>query len=299
MNKLYDTPKCKDLIYDIGMHKGEDSIFYLQKGFRVTAFEADPDLARLCRNRLKEYIDRGEVTIVEGAITNLDSIETGQKVQFYKNLDDSVWGTICVDWAERNTRLCTSSKLLEVNVIDFVSILQQHGIPYYMKIDIEGVDMVCVNVLKLFRERPDYISIESSKTRFTNIKREIDALVELGYDSFQAVEQSSIPYSQSPPYPAKEGSYVDQAFEFGSSGLFGSEIGGRWKSKREILRQYRVIFLAYYLIGDDGIMNQWKFRGSSTIRALTNSFLKLLTKTTVPGWYDTHARHSSVDAGKV
>jgi len=36
--------KHHDLIYDVGLHKGEDAEFYLRKGFRVVAFEADSDL---------------------------------------------------------------------------------------------------------------------------------------------------------------------------------------------------------------------------------------------------------------
>lgn len=300
MNELDDTPKHKDLIYDIGMHKGEDTEFYLRKGFRVVAFEADPDLVRLCKNRLKGFIEQGQLTVVEGAIVNLESIEAGQrKARFYRNDDVSVWGTVCVDWAERNVRLGTSSSMLEVDVIDFAGIMQLHGVPHYMKIDIEGVDMVCVNALRLFRERPDYVSIESDKTGFANIKREIDAFVDLRYDSFQAIEQSAIPHSQTPPYPAIEGDYVAQRFERGSSGLFGSELGSEWKSKHEILRQYRVVRLGYYLVGNDGIVNRWKYRGAMRLRSLICRFLRLFTKATVPGWYDTHARHSSVDDGKV
>jgi FkbM family methyltransferase len=299
MNELNDTPKHQDLIYDIGMHKGEDTEFYLQKGFRVVAFEADPDLACLCRNRLEEFIDRGRLTVVEGAIVNPDSIQAGQKkARFHRNNDLSVWGTACADWAERNERLRTSNSVLEVDAIDFASVMQQHGVPHYMKIDIEGLDMICVNALRLFRERPDYISIESDKTSIANIKREIDVLVDLGYDSFQAVEQSAIPHTQSPPFPAREGVYVAQRFEPGSSGLFGSELGGAWKSKHEILRLYCVIRLGYYLVGDDGIANHWKFRGAGRLRSLIRRSLGLFTKATVPGWYDTHARHSSVRAGE-
>lgn len=300
MNELDDTPKHKDLIYDIGMHKGEDTEFYLRKGFRVVAFEADPDLVRLCKNRLKGFIEQGQLTVVEGAIVNLESIEAGQrKARFYRNDDVSVWGTVCVDWAERNVRLGTSSSMLEVDVIDFAGIMQLHGVPHYMKIDIEGVDMVCVNALRLFRERPDYVSIESDKTGFANIKREIDAFVDLRYDSFQAIEQSAIPHSQTPPYPAREGDYVAQRFERGSSGLFGSELGSEWQSKHEILCQYRVVRLGYYLVGNDGIVGRWKYRGAMRLRSLICRFLRLFTKATVPGWYDTHARHSSVDDGKV
>jgi len=300
MGELIDTPKHKDLVYDIGMHKGEDTEFYLRKGFRVIAFEADPDLVSFCRNRLKEFIDQGRLTIVEGAILDLDTIDADQKrkVQFFKNSELSVWGTVCANWAERNARLGTTSTAIEVNTTNFAQVIQEHGIPHFMKIDIEGSDMVCVSALRAFRERPDYISIESDKTSFANIKREIEVLIDLGYGYFQAVEQSAIPLSQSPHYPPSEGKYVAQLFEEGSSGLFGSELGDEWKSKHEILRQYRTVWLGYYLLGDDGIMNQWKFRGAWALLSLLRRFLSLFTKAAVPGWYDTHARHSSVNVSE-
>ena len=41
--------KHYDLIYDVGMHKGEDTEFYLSKGFKVVGFEADPDLTQYNR----------------------------------------------------------------------------------------------------------------------------------------------------------------------------------------------------------------------------------------------------------
>jgi hypothetical protein len=37
--------KHADLICDVGFHRGEDTAFYLKKGFRVVAFEAHPRLA--------------------------------------------------------------------------------------------------------------------------------------------------------------------------------------------------------------------------------------------------------------
>jgi FkbM family methyltransferase len=237
------------------MHQGEDTEFYLQKGFNVIAFEADPDWVRACRHRLNEFIAQGQLTIIEGAILDLDTIDAGRKkVQFYKNDKATAWGTVRVDWAERNARLGRSSSMIEVDGIDFAEVIQEHGVTHFMKIDIEGCDMVCINALRSFSKRPDYVSVESDKTSFANIKGEIDALTDLRYDSFQAVEQSAIPSSQSPPYPPTEGEYVAQCFAERSSGLFGCELGGKWKSKNEILCQYRAVWLGYYLLGDDGIM---------------------------------------------
>jgi len=36
-----------DLIYDVGVHQGEDTDFYLKKGFRVVGIEAN---AALCKS---------------------------------------------------------------------------------------------------------------------------------------------------------------------------------------------------------------------------------------------------------
>jgi FkbM family methyltransferase len=291
------TPKHLDLIYDVGLHKGEDAEFYLRKGFRVVAFEADPELVVCCRTRLKEFIDSGQLTIIEGAIVGPDLIRTGHKtVQFYKNNDISVWGTVRAEWAERNARLGTSSNVIEVEAINFADAIREHGLPHFMKIDIEGCDTVCLGALIDFEERPTYISIESDKTSFGNIEREIDLFIKLGYTSFQAIEQSRIPRFQSPPYPPREGKYVSHHFEEGSSGLFGSELEGKWKSRHGILRQFRLIRLGYFLVGDDGIMRKWRFRGANLLRRLTGRVLRLFTHTAVPGWHDTHARHFSANA---
>ncbi len=287
------TPKHRDLIYDVGLHKGEDSEFYLRKGFRVVAFEADPDLIAFCRGKFKKYLDRGQLKIVEGAIVDPAWIRAGQKkVRFYKNSSDSTWGTVCNNWAERNEGLGTSSTVLDLDAIDFVQAIREHGVPYFMKVDIEGCDLVCIRALREFAKRPTYISIESDKTSFEKIREEIDLLCQLGYASFQAVEQSAIPARQSPPRPPKEGKYVFHNFAWGASGLFGAELDGSWKSRREILHQYRLIRLGYLFLGDAGIMSRWSFRGACRLQSWAARIVGSFTHAAVPGWYDTHARLS-------
>ena len=34
------------MVFDVGMHRGEDTELYLSKGFRVVAFEANPNLVK-------------------------------------------------------------------------------------------------------------------------------------------------------------------------------------------------------------------------------------------------------------
>ena len=99
-------PKHRDLIYDVGLHKGEDAEFYLRKGFRVVGFEADPDLIASCRERLSEFIDSGQLMLVEGAIVDPGSIDANKRtVKFFKNCDVSVWGTVFADWVHRKLKV--------------------------------------------------------------------------------------------------------------------------------------------------------------------------------------------------
>src|SRR5215472_12597773 len=116
-----------DLVIDLGLHKGEDTAFYLAKGFRVVSVEADPDLARECQARFVPELSAQGLRIIEGAIA-----EGGPKVTFYKD-EKSVWGTVNQDWAKRNEKLGSHHRLIEVNVLDIGQIFNDFGIPYYTR----------------------------------------------------------------------------------------------------------------------------------------------------------------------
>ena len=291
MSILDKEPKQDDLIFDVGLHRGEDTELYLKKGFRVVAFEANPELVSLCTKRFEEFIDRRQLRIVCGAIVEPARLKPRQrKVRFYRNESDSGWGTVCLAWADRNENSGHRSHSIEVDAIDFSQALREHGIPHYMKVDIEGCDIICVRALQNFCERPDYLSIESDKTSFRSIREEIRLLSVLGYQSFQAVEQSAV-VSQVPPSPAREGLFAPHSFVSDASGLFGAELPGKWLRRSDVLRLYRFIRAGYYLLGDAGILNR-PFRGASRLRSLARKSLGRITRAAVPGWYDTHARLS-------
>lgn len=295
MDKTNSTAKHADLIYDVGLHRGEDTDFYLRKGFRVVAFDANPELVKLCQARFRSQLESGQLSIIEGAIVDIDRAACSNgKVAFFKNKSGTSWGTTQDSWADRNQAMGTEIERLEVDVVDFAAVLRKHGIPRYLKIDIEGCDLVCLNALRDFAVRPDFVSFESDKVTLRAVRDEIRLLQELGYNQFQAVEQFGIPDAQTPPNPPREGSFTLQKFERGSSGLFGNELEPTlWRNSGAILRLYRVIHIGYRLLGDFGIMYGWQFRGASRLRRMVKACLTRITRAEVPGWYDTHARHVS------
>jgi FkbM family methyltransferase len=223
------------LIYDVGAHLGEDTDFYLKKGFKVVAIEANPVLAEKLRERFRSNLAGGSFVVVNAAIA-----ENAGEAGLYVNQSLSVWGTIRPEWAERNASLGSPSKLITVKAISFPEVLSEHGVPYYLKIDIEGADVLCLQGLIKNPDRPKFVSIESEKRSWQALLYEFELFERLGYSRFKIVDQEHID-RQKPPNPAAEGRYVEHTFESGSSGLFGKELPGKWLTRRQAIRRYRFL----------------------------------------------------------
>ena len=114
----------------------------------------------------------------------------------------------------------------------FKSILEEYGVPYYLKIDIERADWLCVEGLCSTHGRPRFISIEIGPR--TTLLSELKLLKKLGYTKFQLIDQNTVPLQSCEP-AAIEGRYVDYKFILGMTGLFGRELPGRWTTARQIV----------------------------------------------------------------
>lgn len=266
-----------DLIFDLGMHFGEDTDYYLARGFRVVAFEADPELVQRNANFFKKQIDNGELVIISGAIA-CSSLE---KITLYKNIDRPFWNTTSKTWDVRNRRLGSKSMPIQVPTVSLADAIVTYGTPYYMKIDIEGADLLALEQLGTCSVRPKYLSIESEKVDLNALERELNILCELGYRSFKAIQQANA-NTLTIPHDTK---YLGRSYQFqrGSSGLFGSDLPGLWKTKEQILEEYKHIFRRYARFGDES----WLRRAQAPRLALSG--IERLFNIPLPGWYDTHA----------
>jgi FkbM family methyltransferase len=285
----------RNLIFDLGLHKGEDSEFYLKKGFSVVAVEADPQLAAQATDRLRAYVEAGQLTIVAKAIAGREG-----PVTFYRSENITIWGTIEPTWAERNRHLGATIRVIEVPGICFAQLVSEYGTPYYMKIDIEGADMLCLEGLVELTDRPKFVSIESSKTSFEDLVKEFCLFQQLGYRKYKVVPQHRIG-EQELPTPPREGKYVNHKFREGCSGAFGLELPGDWIDLEAALKEYVAIFKKYRVTGDRGaISNTRLVRGVlRSGRSGQRSPLTAMAKKVIhrvgsslrlrPGWYDTHA----------
>lgn len=287
MTHLKTTVKKNNLIYDVGLHQGQDTDFYLKKGFQVIAFEANPENIAYCRERFAKAIENGTLVIVEGAIVNENLFKKGESVRFYKNEDHSFWGSTCDDWANRNEVMGTTNRIIEVKAINFSECLEKYGIPFYLKADIVGSEIYCLEALQRFKNKPDYLSIRSEKLIFQKLINEFRALDELGYNNFKAIQQD---FSDLKINLAENDGF-ESIYQFaeGASGTFGEDTKGKWKSLDNILRQYQRIFILYWLFGDYSYLHQ------TNIGKKLVSNLERILRRPLPGWYDTHAKHSTLD----
>ena len=226
-----------NLIYDLGSHNGQDSEFYLKKGFTVVAVEANPALCDVLKLRFSREIAEGRYILIEKA-----GGERFGKVKFFVNTERSIWGT-----TEYNPRYKGRSSAkgspnwteTVVPSIPFSWLTDQFGVPYYLKIDIEGADGLCLEDLMREEDRPNFISIERQPFLSDQLK-ELALLKALGYSRFKIVDQMVVMHQQ-PPRPAREGMYVDHQFEFDATGLFGEELPGPWLSYGEAIARNAVI----------------------------------------------------------
>jgi FkbM family methyltransferase len=272
--------KRETLIIDAGMHTGEDTDFYLAKGFDVVAIEANPRLVELASTRFAGAIAAGRLHIINAAIA-----ERSGTVSLAVADDATIWSSLSPEFIRRNEAAGTHYRHVDVPAVRFEEVLADVGIPHYLKVDIEGLDMLCVRALREFQDRPTFVSIEShvsvAAASFERVFEELAELWTLGYRSFQYVNQRRHPRVRLPP-PPREGRYVDARFTVDSSGPFGDEAPREWRPIGRTLADAAVLWLHHQMAGYGG---RWAgFRAAMAYRRARERIGRRV------GWYDLHAR---------
>lgn len=224
--------------YDIGMHNGDDTDYYLRKGYDVVAVEANPDLCRQVAERFATEVRSGRLKIMNVAIS-----DSAGELDFYFHNRESEWGTIVrpqdlTDWTKASVKTLPITEIVDRNCdIDFI------------KIDIEGADLLALNSLDKAGLRPRSISCEAHNITI------LCKLILMGYRRFRLVNGKLARKNfRKHRITTLDGQRLKFGFSKNSSGPFGVDLPGDWYSA-------------------DQIMHLW------TGRALMYG----------PGWFDVHA----------
>jgi FkbM family methyltransferase len=164
-------------IYDVGMNDGEDTAHYLETGHRVVAVEANPDLAAEARERFAREIGEGRLVVVDAAISR-----GGRPVKLLlAGADLGASSTNPESIAHRKT-----FGSVEVRGVTLDSLFEEHGVPHYLKVDIQGSDRLCILALTRAR-RPRYVSFEVG----SDAHELIGHAAEVGYTRFKVIHQNT------------------------------------------------------------------------------------------------------------
>ncbi len=207
-----------DLIVDLGMNNGDDADYYLKKGFRVLAVEANPYLCESAATRLADAVALGRLKILNAAIWSEYGTTT-----FFLNLTNDHWSSLDKGWAEREGSVC---KEISVECVTLDFLFRNYGVPRYMKVDVEGVDDTVITQLKTQLVLPHYLSVEDCRFGFQYMA----ALASMGYEGFKLLDQSKV--------PAIIDSSIGHQFKQGSSGPFGEDVPGQWLTITEMEATY-------------------------------------------------------------
>ncbi len=145
----------QDLIFDIGMHRGQDTRFYLDKDFRVVALDANPALCAAARQSFAPELEQGRLHIVDAALHT----RPGELVTFYVNPRKDDWSSLNAGYARREGDEATEVRVPGVTLAE---LFERHGVPRYLKCDIEGADEELARQLNAWRgAMPAFVSIEA------------------------------------------------------------------------------------------------------------------------------------------
>lgn len=267
-----------DLIYDVGMFNGDDTAYYLHKGYRIVSIEAHPTWVEAGRQRFADAIRDGRLTILNVAIGPEEGVAQLVVNEQYPDRNTLNSGLLRTPgWAGVPTHT------LEVRTVRFKDVLAEYGIPFYLKVDIETFDHYCLEDLDP-SDLPQYVSFEAQDIR------DLVTMRDKGFEAFKIIRQQDHRQAFYNPYvkaavkrkPAGwpglvralrlSGRLTDRAsepvlrradyqplsdwhFHCGSAGPFGEDTEGPWRTFGEVA----MTWLAYDmgLIGPDFPEGKW------------------------------------------
>lgn len=185
------------LIFDIGFHKGEDTRYYLYKGYNVVGVDADKELIDYGKHCFQNEIHSGQLTLLNCAISS----ERKASTPFYIS-HNKLWNSAHKGIAEREG-IQARKEMVPSETLS--ALMDIYGVPYYCKIDIEGNDIIALNSLKHADKVPQYISVETEclddkSEAFKSTFETLDALKDLGYKKFKLVDQATLKVLDGEPF---------------------------------------------------------------------------------------------------
>ena len=182
----------------------------------MVAVEANPALCEEIRKRFGTEISRGQLIVENVVVTDH---ETNNKVPFYLSKRHHVHG----QFPRPNDESIEQYEEVLLPSKSALTIIKEHGVPYYVKVDIEHYDELILRHLFLNGITPPYISAESHTIVVFCM------LVGLGgYRSFKLVDGKTVDKKYVDHLINTQNGAEQYSFPMHSAGPFGDDIRGEW-----------------------------------------------------------------------
>jgi FkbM family methyltransferase len=226
----YRRTKLKKVIYDFGSNNGDDIPYYLKKADMVVAVEANPILAATIGRRFGSAISEQRLFVINNVLT---INEHSEGVPFYIHKTHHIFSQF------PQPDDINSFDQVMLPSINVMHLIEQHGPPYYIKLDIEHYDQVILRDLFLHGVRPVFVSAESHSIEIFSL------LVALGrYKSFNLVEGATVQSEYRNCQIKTALGEESYSFPIHSAGPFGEDIKRPWMTADNFFK-----FLAFEGLG--------------------------------------------------
>jgi FkbM family methyltransferase len=163
---LLDGFRPGDMIFDVGANQGYKTDIFLRFGARVVAVEPDETSQQILKQKFMKYRFRKKpLVIVSKAISDSASTAT-----MWIDTPGGAKNTLSQKWAESlrdddrrfGHRLAFRGQR-EVVTISMEQLIAAHGLPFFVKIDVEGHEL---SVLRGMQQPVPYLSFEVNLPEF-------------------------------------------------------------------------------------------------------------------------------------
>ena len=124
------------LVYDVGMFNGDDTAYYLKKGFRVVGIEANPHLIPQLTERFSADIEQKRLVVENVAVAEVEG-----EVELFIAGGDKPQSSLTRRVLDLHNVPVTSTR---VRGVTLSSLVQRHGAPTFIKIDVENSDFCAI-----------------------------------------------------------------------------------------------------------------------------------------------------------
>jgi FkbM family methyltransferase len=259
----------RTLVVDVGMNDGNDTAYYLHCGYKVVAVEANPILSAQAEERFRREVAEGRLKVL-----NIGIARNKGENDFWVAESNHQWSSFSKPIATRRGATVLPEPI-RVKCLPLSAVIEDYGVPFYLKMDIEGHDLIGLESLSE-GNTPLYISVEFAHGHETKL---LERLVSLSYKRFKLINQLTFTdkmpifdhesglrilrkvYRHTPPIRPLIRAIVQRSdfdlsrrvknwvFPEGSSGPFAEQTYGHWTTAAKIRDKYNTLRRAYEKAG--------------------------------------------------